>query len=70
MLASGGGTNDEYMTRIIKAQHIYKTFGVALYPWQVDDMPIDWMDAILAYTVDTPKKAARINKVKNAHRKT
>jgi hypothetical protein len=64
VLASGGGTDDPYLTRIIKAQYIYKAFGVALYPWQVDDMPDDWMDAILSYSVDVPKKAERINKVK------
>ena len=64
MLASGGGTDDPNMSRIIQAQHIYRTFGVGLFPWQVDEMPVDWMDALTAYAVDMPEKAARINKVK------
>jgi hypothetical protein len=64
VLAAGGGTDDPYLSRIIQAQYIYNTFGAALFPWQVDDMPADWMEAILAYTVDVPKKRARIDKVK------
>ena len=64
MLAAGGGTDDYYLSRIIQAQYIYNTFGAALFPWQVDEMPVDWMDAIMAFVVDVPKKSARINKVK------
>ena len=66
MLAAGGGTDDEYLTRIIKARHIYEATGKALYPWEVDDMPVDYMDAILCLQIDVPNKAERINKVKNA----
>ena len=65
MLASGGGTDDEYLSRIIKAQHIYHATGKAIYPWEVDDYPSDWLDAILSLQVDVPRKSARINKVKH-----
>jgi hypothetical protein len=64
VLAAGGGTDDYYLARIIQAQHIKNTFGVGIYPWQVDDMPVDWLDALMAYVIDVPKKSARINKVK------
>ena len=65
MLASGGGTDDEYLSRIIKARHVFDATGYSVPPWEVDDLPVDWMDSILSLQIDVPKKAARINKVKH-----
>jgi hypothetical protein len=38
---------------------------MAIPPWDVGEFPSDWMDAIRAYRIDTPAKAARINRVKH-----
>lgn len=64
MLAAGGKTDDDYLSCIIKARHFYEATGKAVYPWEVDDLPIDWMDAVIALQIDVPAKTERINKVK------
>lgn len=66
VLAAGGKTDDYYLTCIIKARHIYDATGKAVFPWEVDDIPIDWMDSVIALQVDVSNKRERINKVKNA----
>jgi glycogen debranching enzyme len=34
--------------RIIQAQKINQVTGAALMPWEIEEMPGEWMDAILA----------------------
>ena len=48
---------------VIKARHIYEATGKAIWPWEVDDMPSDYMDAILVLQVDVPKKRRKIESV-------
>jgi hypothetical protein len=64
-LAAGGGTNDPYLSCIIKAQYIRDATGMIIPPWEVDDFPIDWMDAIHVLQVDVPGKRARIHGMKS-----
>ena len=64
MLAAGGKTDDYYLACIIKARHVFDATGNAVLPWEVDDIPIDWMDSIISLQVDVPAKMERINKVK------
>lgn len=49
MLAAGAPTKDEYLTRIIAANNVYRVTGMPCMPWEVDALPDDWMDAIDAY---------------------
>jgi len=44
------------MVKIIKANNIYKTCGVAVLPWEVDKWPEDWLDAITEFAFELPKK--------------
>jgi hypothetical protein len=63
VLAAGGRTDDPYMTALITTQHIHNLTGMSIEPWNIGEFPADWMDAVKAYCIDYPSKAARIAKV-------
>jgi hypothetical protein len=55
----GGSTDNPYITAIIRAQRIFQLTGHPVWPWEVDELPDDWLDAMRAYAVDVPAKAAK-----------
>ena len=50
------------MTALITTKHIHDLTGMTIEPWDVGEFPSDWLDAIKAYCVDYPNKAARIQR--------
>lgn len=55
-LANGLATDDEYMVKVIQANNIYRIFGKSVYPWEIDQLPDDWLDAIMEFAVNLPEK--------------
>jgi hypothetical protein len=56
ILAAGAPTEDSYMRRVIQANCVYQTTGQAVWPWEVDELPDDWLDAIVEFTQALPEK--------------
>jgi len=44
------------MRRVILANRIYNVTGNPCHPWEVDDYPDDWLDALTAFAVDVPRQ--------------
>jgi hypothetical protein len=57
LIVDGIATIDPYMVNVLQARKIYQVTGHAIYPWEVDDFPTDWIDAILAIAGAHPTKA-------------
>ena len=49
------------MVKVITAKHIYHATGHAVWPWEIDQLPDDWTDAILEYESAYPRKRALYN---------
>lgn len=57
-LSIGVATSDPYLVAIIKAQDIYHAIGKSVWPWEIDDLPSDWKQALKAIASDYPKARA------------
>ena len=55
--------NDEYMMGVAKARLIHMATGFVIHPWQVDQYPWDWMEAIRMLLVELPSARNQINGV-------
>jgi hypothetical protein len=53
------------MIGLITAQYVRKYTGVIIPPWEAENFPSDWMDAIKAFYEDVPRKAEIIERVKH-----
>jgi len=60
VLAAGGATDDPYLARVIQAKHIWSATGRAIDPWEVDDYPPDWLEAVCAHEVEVPKRREKV----------
>jgi hypothetical protein len=45
LLLNGLETHDNYVARTIIAYRVFKATGHALWPWEVNELPDDWLDA-------------------------
>jgi hypothetical protein len=45
---NGGKTSDPYLVMILQAQKVLMMTGQKLWPWEVGQLPTDWLDAICA----------------------
>jgi hypothetical protein len=55
-LAQGKGIKSGMLVDILRAQRINGIMGgVAVMPWEVDQLPGDWQDAFDALAVDFPQ---------------
>jgi hypothetical protein len=56
------------MVRVIQSSIIHNVTGEVIPPYEVDDYPTDWLDAILAYGRDLPIKQNELQKAKHGKR--
>lgn len=56
------------MVRVIQSNIIHNVTGEVIPPYKVDEYPRDWLDAILAYGQDLPRKQADLQKAKHGKR--
>jgi hypothetical protein len=55
-LADGQGTSEAHVAAIIQAQMINRVLGGALVaPWEVDELPNEWLDVFRAMAVELPE---------------
>ena len=55
------------LAAILQAQHVNQTLGgVVVLPWEVDELPGDWLDAFDAVAVTLPRKVRNERKVQAA----
>ena len=52
----GSYTNDPMLIRVIQANHIYQLLGKSVWPWEVDGLPEDWLEAIETIAVEVPNR--------------
>ena len=52
----GSYTNDPMLIRVIQANHIHQLLGKSIWPWEVDDLPEDWLEAIETIAVEVPNR--------------
>ena len=52
----GGSTDDPDMIALIQAQRIYSLTGHPVWPWELDEFPDTFLDAVRALTGDVEKK--------------
>ena len=65
-LAEGRGTSNPYLAGILLAQRINSTVGYPLVaPWEVDQLPGDWLDAFMALSDRLPAMRAGKRKVED-----
>jgi hypothetical protein len=58
-VAREGRTNDEHLSNIFRAQKVNEVMGgMALMPWDVGDLPDEWMDVFCGLTDELPKLKA------------
>jgi len=63
-LAEGRGTSNPYLAGILMAQRINTAVGYPLVaPWEVEDLPGEWLDAFMALTDRLPAMRAGKQKV-------
>lgn len=63
-LARGKGTDEPHLSSILMAQAINRIMGGALVtPWNLNDLPDDWLDAFSALAYDLPEMRAGQSKV-------
>lgn len=55
MLAKGKGTDEPHLVAILQAQLVNRLMGgVMVTPWNVDELPNDWLDAFDALVWELP----------------
>lgn len=59
VLAADIPTDEPHLTAILRAQYIHHLTGHAVWPWEVDDLPDEWLDAYQALAVTMPEAAKR-----------
>jgi len=59
-----GGTSHPLLAAIVRARNINQALGGALVgPWDVVDMPSEWIEALDGFTVDMPSMKSGLKKV-------
>lgn len=54
-LADGQGTSEPHLAAIFQARQINQALGGAFVgPWDVDELPDEWLDAFRGLAVDLP----------------
>jgi len=61
MMAATGTPTSEYHYAVTKARMIYLYTGRAIDPWDVEDYPYDWWDAIRSLCVDLPNAVKELS---------
>ncbi len=65
VLASGGKTNDWYLTRILDFRYlrplIYDATGYEITIGDLDEIPDSWLDAVIAFEVTLKEKMSLVN---------
>lgn len=65
-MAKQGATSHPLLANIVLARRINQVCGTALGPWDVDDLPDTWLDAIVAMTSELDEMRAGLAKVAEA----
>ena len=66
-LAEGRGTSEPMLVKIWLARTINSQLGGAIVaPWEVDELPGEWLDALTGMATNVPAMAAGKQKVENA----
>jgi hypothetical protein len=60
-IARSGQTNDERLIKIIRAQQInHVVGGAAVMPWEVDELPEEWLDLFTGMVDELPAMTAMV----------
>lgn len=66
-IARTGRTNDERLIRIIRAQKINKVVGgAAVMPWEVDELPEEWLDLFTGMVDELPEVSRMVKEQESA----
>ena len=65
-MAKQGATNHPLLSSIVLARQINRVCGTTIGPWDVDDLPDVWLDAIGAMTGELDEIRAGLQRVKAA----
>lgn len=72
-LAQGQGTNDQYLAGVLMARRINEIAGGSIVaPWEVNELPPEWIEAVLGLTDRLPglqKGMQKVAEIQNAWRK-
>jgi hypothetical protein len=63
-VAQQGRTTHPQLSRIYLARTFNGLCGAVIAPWEIDDLPDEWLDALLALTDDLPELQSGLQQVK------
>ena len=63
-LATKGTSSNDMVQAVDLTYLVNKHFGVRCWPWEVEDIPAEWIHLIIKLHSDLPKMAAGIDKIK------